>query len=588
MKNVISQEFKRAIDEKRAEVLYIEECIQHVMCTLHQLKANVAPIKHIPKTPQNIIGFEADCGDNATPEATETIDQHFEFLPDFSQGTSPCCEQYPVSMAYTQEGLALASCPYVPNHSGDPIQDSLKAKQHHVVQRTLVIGNTSKYLLNRIDSDHSDNATHKWMVYVTGRPGEDDISEYVESVWFLLDPSYKPNDRVHVTSPPFQLVRRGWGEFPIRIQVHFRNPLNKAVDILHHLVLDFTKSGRQMFGSEKEVTIEIFESIQSANASEFVHASGTSLISEPATYTQGRIPCTSSITHDHCYCSSSAPICADASRVLSPSASCRDTYLTNLATSYSAALDRLLRKLVEQVPIVSRRNGSGFNAASEHEFYSWSVAKRRACEWMRAVALKELVRPVLQSSTEDVPCTKGLLLWCRQHGHTPLVPVLSGTDFCKLCGFTYCACVDYHSVLQLSSMTSIPPFSGDHVLPSSDDHVSFPCPVEEQERETTWEWEGNTTYDQDTKWIMTVIAELGSDVESKWRSNNSGHLCQHIIATACKLWLNTVLHQATKDNGVNPVNDVQRPLVPFQIYKAITSMHCCQFLTNSGLLLDKY
>lgn len=36
-------------------------------------------------------------------------------------------------------------------------------------------------------------------------------------------------------SHPFQLTRRGWGEFPVRVQLHFVDPRNKKVDILHHL-----------------------------------------------------------------------------------------------------------------------------------------------------------------------------------------------------------------------------------------------------------------------------------------------------------------------------------------------------------------
>lgn len=590
---MICQELKHAIHEKKSEVFNIEECIQHVKCALHQIRATVAPSSHniIAGTFQDTscIDLDAHSVNIATPEAEETTDQHFEILPDFSQGTSPFCEQYPDSIADMQQGLVLSSCE--PSQNRDPIiQDNQTAQQHNVVQRTLVVGNTSKYLLNRMNCDNSDNATHKWMVYVTGQPGEADISDYVESVWFLLDPSYKPNDQVHVTSPPFQLVRRGWGEFPIRIRVHFHNPLNKAVDILHHLVLDVTKSGRQMFGSEKEVTITIFEGIQTAKTIEIAHATDVdlALISEPARCKKGQILQTFAVNHDHCYCSSSAPISADASRVLSPSASYRDAYLTNLATSYPAIVDRLLQKLVEQVPIVSRSNSSGFNAPSTHEFYSWSVAKRHACEWMRAVALKELVRPVLMSSTADVPSTKGLVLWCRQHGYTPLIPVPNGTYFCKLCGFSNCTCVDYHNFLKVSTMTSIIPFFEDHAVLTPDDHASFLCPVEVQEGEPILKWESKTISDEDTTWIMTVIAELGSDAESKWFSDESSHLCQHIIATACRLWLNTVLHQVTMDSGGNTASDVQRPILPFQIYKAITSLHCCQFLTNSGLLLDKY
>lgn len=38
-----------------------------------------------------------------------------------------------------------------------------------------------------------------------------------------------------VSEPPFHLTRRGWGEFPVRIQIHFKDPRNKRIDIIHQL-----------------------------------------------------------------------------------------------------------------------------------------------------------------------------------------------------------------------------------------------------------------------------------------------------------------------------------------------------------------
>lgn len=35
--------------------------------------------------------------------------------------------------------------------------------------------------------------------------------------------------------PPFHLTRRGWGEFPVRVQVHFKDSQNKRIDIIHNL-----------------------------------------------------------------------------------------------------------------------------------------------------------------------------------------------------------------------------------------------------------------------------------------------------------------------------------------------------------------
>lgn len=37
------------------------------------------------------------------------------------------------------------------------------------------------------------------------------------------------------SEPPFHLTRRGWGEFPVRIQIHFKDARNKRIDIIHQL-----------------------------------------------------------------------------------------------------------------------------------------------------------------------------------------------------------------------------------------------------------------------------------------------------------------------------------------------------------------
>ncbi|CAB1317113.1 unnamed protein product [Coregonus sp. 'balchen'] len=57
--------------------------------------------------------------------------------------------------------------------------------------------------------------------------------------------------------PPFHLTRRGWGEFPVRIQIHFKDPRNKRIDIIHHLKLDRTYTGLQTLGAETVVDVEL-------------------------------------------------------------------------------------------------------------------------------------------------------------------------------------------------------------------------------------------------------------------------------------------------------------------------------------------
>ena len=51
-------------------------------------------------------------------------------------------------------------------------------------------------------------------------------------------------------APPFQLAKRGWGEFPVHVQIHFKDERNKRIDINHNLKLDWTHTGLQTFGGE--------------------------------------------------------------------------------------------------------------------------------------------------------------------------------------------------------------------------------------------------------------------------------------------------------------------------------------------------
>ncbi|KAI8050614.1 yeats family-domain-containing protein [Syncephalis plumigaleata] len=103
-----------------------------------------------------------------------------------------------------------------------------------------------------------ENFSHRWMVYITG-PSQDpnEISTYLERVRFYIHPSYRPHDIIDVVKPPFQLLRYGWGEFPVRLQLFFSDTRNKPVDIVHMLRLDDSHSGEQTQGAERTFDIEL-------------------------------------------------------------------------------------------------------------------------------------------------------------------------------------------------------------------------------------------------------------------------------------------------------------------------------------------
>ncbi|XP_012495509.1 PREDICTED: YEATS domain-containing protein 2 [Propithecus coquereli] len=117
------------------------------------------------------------------------------------------------------------------------------------VKKTIVVGNVSKYIPPD-KREENDQSTHKWMVYVRGSRREPSINHFVKKVWFFLHPSYKPNDLVEVREPPFHLTRRGWGEFPVRVQVHFKDSQNKRIDIIHNLKVVDVELHRHSLGED--------------------------------------------------------------------------------------------------------------------------------------------------------------------------------------------------------------------------------------------------------------------------------------------------------------------------------------------------
>lgn len=144
---------------------------------------------------------------------------------------------------------------YIPPKSSTPAQTGPSRGNSHKIRKRIIVGNISKW----IPPDwREDASSHKWTIYIRSDKDEsDNISIFVNKVRFFLHPSYRPNDVVEVTSYPFHLSRRGWGEFPVRVQLHFKNALDKPIDIIHHLKLDRTYTGLQTLGSETLVDIWI-------------------------------------------------------------------------------------------------------------------------------------------------------------------------------------------------------------------------------------------------------------------------------------------------------------------------------------------
>lgn len=144
-----------------------------------------------------------------------------------------------------------------PEEDEDYFATEVNVTRFHVKKR-IIVGNTSKHLKRECsenpDQRASDKATHKWMVYVRGIT-DDDISKFVKKVRFHLDSSYKPNDVLEVSEHPFQITRRGWAPFVIRVQLFFKDQRNKPVSVFHQIKLDQNNTGKETLGGETQVDV---------------------------------------------------------------------------------------------------------------------------------------------------------------------------------------------------------------------------------------------------------------------------------------------------------------------------------------------
>ncbi|KAJ2725702.1 hypothetical protein GGI07_001070 [Coemansia sp. Benny D115] len=126
----------------------------------------------------------------------------------------------------------------------------------HVVRRIL-LGNTSRFVPRDQRPPGQETSTHQWTVYMRPLDPTQPLARYVRKVRMFLHPSYRPDDIVDLHPPSVELRRWGWGEFPIRVQVFFRDRRNKPVDLIHLLKLDHTHSGRDVLGAEMPIDFEL-------------------------------------------------------------------------------------------------------------------------------------------------------------------------------------------------------------------------------------------------------------------------------------------------------------------------------------------
>lgn len=287
----MEKEFAREIDSKEKEILQIQERLHKALKSFHLLRyviitnfynrkqcqipqaAETTKQTRIHPAVKSLLGKSpksVHCTDLAVPSTStdprfscndESLESYARTTAGSAFKTEENADKHDAALQGEKRKLPdRDSRPrkvprYIPPKSSMPAKTGPSRGNSQKVRKRIIIGNISKW----IPPDwREDASSHKWTIYVRSDKDESaSINTFISKVRFFLHPSYRPNDVVEVTSYPFHLSRRGWGEFPVRVQLHFKNALDKPIDIIHHLKLDRTYTGLQTLGSETLVDIWI-------------------------------------------------------------------------------------------------------------------------------------------------------------------------------------------------------------------------------------------------------------------------------------------------------------------------------------------
>ena len=542
-------------------------------------------------------------------------------------------------------------------------------------KKRLIVGNTSQFIDPKVRG--GDGSTHKWMMYVRGPSGEADISGFVKSVTFFLHPSYHPNDIVKVSRPPFHLTRLGWGEFPVRVQLEFTDGRNKPVDIIHNLLLDRTHTGLQTLGAETVVELDIvsvsskpvavaantrvlpallpplppppppppppLQSLQPPSPTLFPVTQEVSYTTangvgfqikqesppvatemegppnQPPSVQTVTLPCTLPalkvlLDHDYCF-----PVVVTRSVELVPPTSEFSSCPLQGGGQQTGTLDRHLHHIVQGLPLYGRPlDDLPMMATSLEQFKAWSVGRRRALEWMRAVAMcRQLGKRVGVVS----PTTKQVVEWCRSHGYTPLDPAFKDSPgFCKLCGWQLTSSVDpldpepgvddhhhHHQACRerlsledgstrLSTLSSPFELFKAFKWPECRKNREDPTATAVLDVESVGgQVAGSSPSDHlpkfrvpqtpELKWVQQTAGSIGISIYPAVIEKMYAHVVEHMIFMACSRFVKVILTEAVNETAYTGggASSKEHLLLPVHLYNALQNLELCDFLTNKHI-----
>lgn len=517
-----------------------------------------------------------------------------------------------------------------------------ESESRFYVKRRVIVGNTSKYILPE-HRESNDRSTHKWMVYVRGPKDNSELQNFISKVWFLLHPSYQPNDLVEVSKPPYQVTRRGWGEFPVRVQLHFVENKNKRVDIIHHLKLDKTYTGLQTLGAETHVDIELdrknFDCQSSQNTTHLqpveaiTQATETSVsqtsTTTPEDHNSSNFDLLQELNHheleDHSYSVPltkqqkalsdddmkypTPPVSVPGSRCSTPELGKESVFLTLACESEVS-----LRRSLPQFPLVNPDRNvdtAPYCAKTLDQYLAWNVGKRLAAEWQRALDVRNHLRS--SHSTSNLS-NKEIMNYCRFHGYTPMATISAeGKSLCKVCGEetmfdqgieislgsssahehcdeqsdilgTLSSADDFLNHMQTTtSLLAEPDTTTDSDLEPSDiDVVSIAGgPSKEHSRNSKLLF---IPLNDELEWVQEIAAEVDVHLQGVSLDGVRAPVTAAMVYKACNLFVEDIVRKANRFTWRNPLTIPKtKCILPAHVRKAVEVIPHCDFLTNKYL-----
>lgn len=516
MRSIIHEQFSFEISLKEKEVATLNHRVHECRTSLDRLRACVlAGYYGYGTTPASVRQKRFGTGKSGTTLKESNLSSIMNWkhsLPSNLKEQEPdqnlsSQSQNMTSQSQINKNLSRTSNP-IPRHGkigelpsldGCNKTDSVAANESRFyVKRRIIIGNTSKYIMPD-QRERNDRSTHKWMVYVRGAKDDEGLENFINKVWFLLHPSYQPNDLIELCKPPFQVTRRGWGEFPVRVQLHFVENKNKRVDIIHHLKLDKTYTGLQTLGSETHVEIEL-DRKNFDGLNQYSSRMGTDVVQRTCSELENTKPVSSTsfdlssekheitmysdttavnkkgtkrgckskddVLADHSYSITASEtissqdemknLTLEGSNCSSPK---RDqaAFQESFSGESNFQQELLLQKCVQMFPVVRPEkclSKPGYCASSQQAFLGWNLGKRLAAEWQRALAIKTHIKndnSIMfdiseesqiktekegQAITEHNSSTSSMKTHCHPEDSTLSLSTKDVMNYCRMHGYT--------------------------------------------------------------------------------------------------------------------------------------------------------